>query len=234
MCASSCARADRIGEATIMANPILKRAPDTSVAKALKEALRAPKYYGRIPYHQVVEIIRAASDGDIVTDVEFRDIKKILRTQPLWGPAYRMLNAYLELYYPLKGPFLYPGDVEDLENTPARGNHACAALVQYTIPIGRAKTWREGIRVRGNDHLIKKGTAVATFEDGFYPNRPKNNHVAYYLSQTKQQILVMDQWEGKPRVSARPMPFLGQHADGSYKNPSNNGDALSVIMKKKP
>jgi hypothetical protein len=83
-----------------------------------------------------------------------------------------------------------------------------------------------------NDWQIQKGTAVATFEDGFYPNREHDNHVAYYLSQDKDGIRVMDQWKGKLSVSSRVMPFRGRMANGMFIDPSNNGDALSVVMKK--
>jgi hypothetical protein len=215
-----------------MANPILSKAPDKAITKALREALKAPKEQGRLSYESMVKIAQAAYDGETVDDVEFRDIKRILRTQSFWGPSVRQLEAFLELYYPLTGPFLYPGDVEELEGRKPVGTHQCAALVQVTIPIGKVATWREGIRVRGHDWQIQKGTAVATFEDGFYPNREHDNHVAYYISQDNTGIRVMDQWKGKGSISSRVLPFRGRLANGMFIDPSNNGDALSVVMKK--
>lgn len=215
-----------------MANKIYKRAADTSVGKALREAQRSPKDQGRISYESVVKIIQAAHDGEKVDDVEFRDLKRILRTQLLWGPSRRLLEAYLALHYPLRGPFVFPGDVEKFEDAGLVGTHQCAALVQLTVPVGLAATWREGIPVRGNDHQIKKGTAVATFEDGFYPNRDHGNHVAFYVSQSSTGIAVMDQWTGKASVASRTMQFLGKTSNGLFVDPSNNGDALAVIMNK--
>jgi hypothetical protein len=212
-----------------MSNKVLQRAPDKSVAKALRAA---QKEQGKLSFASAVKIIQAAHDGGKVDDVEFRDLKKILRTQPLWGPARRLIEGYLALYYPLKGPYVYPGDVETLDNSDLVGSHQCAALVQLTVPIGLTATWREGIPVRGNDHLIQKGTAVATFEDGFYPNRNHGNHVAYYVSQNATGVVVIDQWSGKGSVSSRTMDFLGRTAAGRFVDPSNNGDALSVIMTK--
>jgi hypothetical protein len=90
------------------------------------------------------------------------------------------------------------------------------------------------MRVKGNGKHIRKGTAVATFEDGFYPNRSHGNHVAYYISQDAKGIQVMDQWYEKDndKIGTRTMRFKGKKANGLYINPSNNGDALSVIMHK--
>ncbi len=215
-----------------MANPIFSQAPDRSVATALQAALQAPRDHGRIHYNQIVHIIRAAHDGRKISDVEFRDLKKILRTQPLWGAARRMLEGFLQLYYPLKALPPYRRNVLRFEDRPPIGSHQCAALVQHTMPVGLTSTWREGIRVRGNGHFIKPGTAIATFEDGFYPNRNYGNHVAYYISQTDKGIRVMDQWLGKKRISSRTLAFRGKRADGTYPDPSNNGDAFSVIMHK--
>ena len=216
-----------------MGNPILKSRADRSVAKALKEALKAPKTGGGLSFNSIMKIIKAAHDDDIVTDVEYRDLKQILRTRQIWGPARFLLEWYIEVNYPLKGPFVYPGNLDDLENKGLVGTHQCAALVQNTVNVGLTATWREGMRVRGNGTLIKKGTAVATFVDGYYPNLSHGNHVAYYVSQDSTGIVVMDQWTGKESVASRLMPFRGQHASGLFVDPSNNGDALSVIMNKK-
>jgi hypothetical protein len=43
----------------------------------------------------------------------------------------------------------------------------------------------------------------------------------------------MDQWKGKEEgVTSRLMTFNGKRANGLFFDPSNNGDALSVIMKR--
>ncbi|WP_119631433.1 BPSL0067 family protein [Methylocaldum marinum] len=77
---------------------------------------------------------------------------------------------------------------------------------------------------------MEKGTAVATFVDGKYPNESHGNHAALYISQDGSGVWVMDQWSTKPSISKRKMLFKGKNSDGTYKDPSNNGDALSVII----
>jgi hypothetical protein len=134
----------------------------------------------------------------------------------------------------MSGPFIY-AKVDDLEGTAKVSNKACAALVQWftKAPADAKQTWRAGIRVAGNGDTIRKGTAVATFVGGRYPRTLHNKHAALYISQDVHGVLVMDQWEDdgqKPTISSRRMMFLGTNADGSYIDPSNNGDALSVIM----
>ena len=128
-----------------------------------------------------------------------------------------------------KGPFIYK-KVESLEGKPKVFGGECAGLVQWHTRAGKADTWREGIKVRNNGRTIKKGTAIATFVDGTYPNKPHGNHAALYISQTINGIYVMDQWTTKPTISKRFLRFRGKKTDGSYIDPSNNGDALSVIM----
>lgn len=134
----------------------------------------------------------------------------------------------------MKGPYVY-SKVDDLEGKEKVSLKSCASLVQwYTRAPGDAKkTWREGITVRGNGGTIKKGTAVATFVKGRYPSGLHGKHAALYIEQEAHGVWVMDQWEGdsKPTISKRLMYFKGTTSDGeSYIDPSNNGDALSVIM----
>ena len=95
--------------------------------------------------------------------------------------------------------------------------------------IGKTATWKEGIKVKGST-TIAKGTAIATFVDGVYPNKSSGNHAGYYVSQDASGIFIMDQWTSKASISQRKIKFRGQKADGTYNNPSNNGDAFSVII----
>ena len=132
------------------------------------------------------------------------------------------------------GPYVY-SKVDDLEGKEKVSLTSCASLVQwYTRAPGDAKkTWREGIKVRGNGGTIKRGTAVATFVNGRYPSGLHGKHAALYLEQDATGEWVMDQWEGesKPTISKRLMLFKGKTGDGkSFVDPANNGDALSVIM----
>jgi len=131
------------------------------------------------------------------------------------------------------GPYVYT-KVDTLEGKPKVFNGECAGIVQWYTKVGLAITWKEGIKVRGNGAHIRKGTAVATFVDGKYPNKSHGNHAALYISQDAMGVWVMDQWNApnKPTISKRRMNFLGKTEGGDYRDPSNNGDALSVIMTK--
>jgi hypothetical protein len=126
--------------------------------------------------------------------------------------------------------YIYP-QVESLEGKPLVGSHQCAVLVQHYANAPLAVQWKEGEAVKQNGK-IAKGTAVATFVGGKYPNAKKDNHVAFYIKQDAVGIYVMDQWAGdkeKPTISSRRMRFKGKNATGKFIDPSNNGDALSVI-----
>lgn len=105
-------------------------------------------------------------------------------------------------------------------------NGQCAGFVMHYTRVGVAARWKQGPAVRGNRDL-KKGTAIATFLNGRYPNVKHGNHAALYVGQDATGIWVIDQWEGRnPRK--RHIPFLGGK-EGAWIDPSNNGDAFSVI-----
>jgi hypothetical protein len=213
-----------------MANPILARRADKSLAKVIKAGFKD----GSFTMAELNQVFKEAMDGGVLDDQEYRDLRRFLRKEQRLTFLDRLLmEMFIHANYPMEGPFLYPGNIDDLEGAAPLGSHQCAALVQSSQPIGLTKTWRQGIPVRGNENLIVKGTAVATFEDGFYANRAHDNHVAYYISQDSSGIKVMDQWSEKGEISSRVMGFKGTRADGLFPDPSNNGDALSVIMRKK-
>jgi hypothetical protein len=122
-------------------------------------------------------------------------------------------------------------NVDVLEGTNKVGSGGCVRLVQHYAHVPHTSLWREGERVKGNS-TIRKGTAIATFVDGKYPNNATGNHAAFYLRQDDIGIWIMDQWVSnttKPRVSSRRIRFKGQDSDGSFVTPSDNGDAFSVI-----
>lgn len=121
-------------------------------------------------------------------------------------------------------------DVEAIvtSNSSLVSTGSCAALVQHYSRVGRTSNWKEGARVRGT--TVQRGTAIATFVDGEYPNKASGNHAAFYISQDMRGIWVVDQWESLPKPHKRHIRFNGTNADGSYKDPSNNGDALSIIL----
>ena len=69
-----------------------------------------------------------------------------------------------------------------------------------------------------------KGTAIATFVNGKYPNQPTGNHAAIYVSQDGGGLWVYDQWAAQGMVKKRYIRFKG-----GVGSASNDGDAFSVI-----
>ena len=118
--------------------------------------------------------------------------------------------------------------VEDLVGKPPVGTKQCVALIKEYTKAPASSLWKEGVRVKG-DTLLKKGTAIATFVDGKYPNAFTGNHAAFYVSQDVNGIWVVDQWSASGTIRKRMLGFKGMNADGTYVSPSNNGDAFSVI-----
>ena len=127
-------------------------------------------------------------------------------------------------------PYLYL-NAAALDQSELVGSHHCVALIQRYTNAPNTGAWHEGAAVRGNLSLVQ-GTAIATFVNGRYPNLSHGNHAAFYLSQDGGGIWVIDQWKGDPnksRVTKRYIPFRGHWQDGTFANPSNNGDAFYVI-----
>ena len=127
----------------------------------------------------------------------------------------------------MSGPYVY-ADVADLEATDPVGTGECAVLVRHYARAPSTNLWTAGDAVKGK-RLLAKGTAIATFVAGRYPNAGTGNHAALYISQDLTGILVMDQWRNKASVGARRLRFKGKDRDGRFIDPSNNGDAFSVI-----
>ena len=76
-------------------------------------------------------------------------------------------------------------------------NGHCVRLLQVEAGVPHTSTWRRGQQVRGA--TLERGTCIATFSsDGRYINDTKGaSHAAYYLEETPNGILVVDQWQGK-------------------------------------
>jgi hypothetical protein len=126
--------------------------------------------------------------------------------------------------------YVYP-EANNLEKQEKVGTFQCVALVQHFTNAPPTSAWREGERVMGNNS-ISPGTAIATFENGRYPNRSHGNHAAFYLGQNSNGIYVMDQWKDmvkKPKISKRFIRAKGKSKSGKYIEPSDNADAYSVI-----
>ncbi len=126
-------------------------------------------------------------------------------------------------------PYIYE-KVFDLEGKDRVGSHQCVAIVQVYALAPITSKWAEGPDVKGNSSLAI-GTAIATFVNGKYPNKSKDNHAGLYMGQDAKGIQIMDQWVSLTRttIRSRTLPFKGKNPDGSFKDPSDNGDAFSVI-----
>lgn len=122
------------------------------------------------------------------------------------------------------------GKVDELENEPVVGSRQCVALVQQYAGAPITSAWKQGAAVLGN-RMLKKGTAIATFVNGRYPNRSHGNHAALFIRQIGSGIWIMDQWknENKTRISLRLIPSRGKDKQGKFIRPSENAEAYSVI-----
>ena len=105
------------------------------------------------------------------------------------------------------------------------GGHAeCVELVRQTLHAPPTALWKEGKKVSSSDTTISKGTAIATFVNGKYPqNRSTGMHAAIYVGQNAIGIQVLDQFRGQPIVKPRTIRWNGGPSL------SRNGSAFSVI-----
>lgn len=124
-------------------------------------------------------------------------------------------------------PCVY-SDAEKLATKPLVGTKQCVALIKQFTSAPPTAMWKAGKSVKGNV-LLAKGTAIATFVDGKYPNHASGNHAAFYISQDSVGIWVVDQWSTSKTLQKRRLTFKGQDENGNFISPSNNGDAFLVI-----
>lgn len=128
-------------------------------------------------------------------------------------------------------PHVY-GAVDTLQNKELVGGGDCVELVKAFAPglIGMPTSmWRPGAKVKDVANL-KRGTAIATFVDGKYPNNRSGQHAAFFLKHAGAGIWAMDQWRGdakRPRVSKRVIAAGGPGR--LYSSLSNNSQAFYVI-----
>lgn len=122
-------------------------------------------------------------------------------------------------------------NAEKLKSKPLVGTGNCVALIQIYAAAPQTSQWKEGVKVVDNLKDIKKGTAIATFVNGRYPNKSTGNHAAFFISGNENGIMVVDQWKSNNNKTIRErfLKRLGKDANGNYINPSNNADAFSVI-----
>lgn len=119
------------------------------------------------------------------------------------------------------GPYIC-ADPESMEGKSIGDGH-CVKFVQACAGAPRTASWEEGTKVQGSTG-IAKGTVIATFEDGKYPNRSTGNHAAVYMSHDEKGIVVYDQWKGQP-VHSRVIRFRNGKTISS-----NDGSWFSVVM----
>jgi hypothetical protein len=139
--------------------------------------------------------------------------------------------------------YIYAG-VRRLVGQPLYGDGNCALMVQHFAQLPRHDHWRQGAHVVEQAN-IWPGTAIATFENGRYPNNPHNNHVAFFFKfgrrnpdGTWASIFIVEQFKGNGGlpgsgvIQLREIPAKGK-VDPKYgdrwKDPSNNADAFSII-----
>jgi hypothetical protein len=126
-------------------------------------------------------------------------------------------------------------NVDALQDTAHVSGGDCVALIKALTPgITGLPTgfWRAGVQVI-EARTLTRGTAIATFVNGRYPqNGDTGKHAAYFLAHAGSGIRVMDQWKNdpsKPRVLKRHISRRGKNKDGTDKDPGNNAEAFFVI-----
>ncbi|CAA7614338.1 conserved hypothetical protein [Magnetospirillum sp. LM-5] len=120
-----------------------------------------------------------------------------------------------------------------LSSGPDAGSRECVALVKHATPELqgiRASDWKEGEKIKGaGDPPLKPGTALATFEDGKYQNKPTGNHAVvfekYGTQGGKQGMWVLDQSD-RQSADRRFIPF-----DNPGGKRTSQADKYSVIRR---
>jgi hypothetical protein len=149
----------------------------------------------------------------------------------------------------MAGPYVYtnPTSLVDKDHVAdIAGNYLgeCVSLVKKFIPElqnRRSSTWIEGpnvIETLKNGGTIIEGTAIATFRNGSFVSG--NGHAAFFAGWVDDpkprfgnpgiRIVIIDQFQGSGGIIQRPVYSLGKDTNGNYINPSNNGNAFSVIL----
>jgi len=113
--------------------------------------------------------------------------------------------------------------------TNSEGHTECVEFIKQTLSAPATGQWREGLKVQqlsaGVADPVAKGTAIATFVNGRYPQQGNTGkHAAIYLGQNAEGIQVLDQWRAQGRVQPRTIPWQPRRS-----GLSNDGKAYSVI-----
>jgi hypothetical protein len=86
-----------------------------------------------------------------------------------------------------------------LEQADVVGNGQCVTLVKKLTGAPASSLWQEGDKIGDIFHAgksIPRGTAIATFVCGKYPNYFDGNHAAIFIRHVPNGIEVFDQWSG--------------------------------------
>lgn len=130
-------------------------------------------------------------------------------------------------------PYVYPNP-RSLEKQPLIGGGNCVDLIKQLVPGLKGlptSTWRQGAHVL-DTNTLRPGTAIATFENGRYPNHQHGNHAAIFVAYGGKAIYVMDQWKNdpnKPWIALRIIHPGHQMTSGRFADPSNSSQAFYVI-----
>jgi hypothetical protein len=144
-------------------------------------------------------------------------------------------------------PYIYP-DVDSLLKQPLVGSGTCVDLIKAYVPGLKGKTtlaWKAGVNVLEAfmaGKPIRRGTAIATFENGRYPQRCETgyrgscHHAGLLLNVMPSGIWIVDQYNNDKnrlfiasRILYRPAPRTEKLPDGRYRNAGNNALAFHVI-----
>lgn len=111
----------------------------------------------------------------------------------------------------------------------------CVDLIKEYAPGLRGATtshWRQGARVIDSPNL-SRGTAIATFVNGTYPDNATGQHAAFFLKHAGAGIWVMDQWKNdKKKVSVSKRLIYPGGPVRANTSLSNNASAFFVIEMK--
>ncbi len=104
-------------------------------------------------------------------------------------------------------PYIASGNFTD--EAEVIGNGQCVTLVKKLTGAPPSSLWREGEKVmdllsRGKP--IARGTAIATFINGHYPNLTSGNHAAVFIRSVAGGIEIFDQWK-KQKPAKRILSF---------------------------
>jgi len=147
----------------------------------------------------------------------------------------------------MAGPYVYSNPLSLVGKdyvADVAGNYlgGCVSLVKHYIPELQNRTTASWIEGRNVIETIKSGgsimigTAIATFRNGRFESG--NGHAAFFAGSFKDpkegiRIIVVEQYLGgnpSNKIIKRELRNRGKNANGTYNDPSNNGEAFSVIL----